>query len=109
MKNGVRVISFVGKANPDAMKDIAFQIKGELNESFLYVAGIIDEAKCQLMVMLSDDLVAEGLNASKLVKEAAKHIQGGGGGQPHFATAGGKNLDGLSIAVSAVVEAAGLK
>ncbi len=109
LKNGVRVISFVGKANPDAMKDIAFQIKGELKESFLYVAGIIDEAKCQLMVMLSDDLVADGLNASKLVKDAAKHIQGGGGGQPHFATAGGKNLDGLSIAVSAVVEAAGLK
>lgn len=91
------------------MKDIAFQIKGELNESFLYVAGIIDEAKCQLMVMLSDDLVADGLNASKLVKDAAKHIQGGGGGQPHFATAGGKNLEGLSIAVSTVVEAAGLK
>ena len=109
LKNGVRVISFVGKANPDAMKDIAFQIKGELNESFLYVAGIIDEAKCQLMVMLSDDLVADGLNASKLVKDAAKHIQGGGGGQPHFATAGGKNLEGLSIAVSTVVEAAGLK
>lgn len=109
LKNGVRVISFVGKANPDAMKDIAFQIKGELNESFLYVAGIIDEAKCQLMVMLSDDLVADGLNASKLVKDAAKHIQGGGGGQPHFATAGGKNLDGLSIAVSTVIEAAGLK
>ena len=109
LKNGVRVISFVGKANPDAMKDIAFQIKGELNESFLYVAGIIDEAKCQLMVMLSDDLVAEGMNASKLVKDAAKHIQGGGGGQPHFATAGGKNLDGLSIAVSTVIEAAGLK
>ena len=61
------------------------------------------------MVMLSDDLVADGLNASKLVKDAAKHIQGGGGGQPHFATAGGKNLEGLSIAVSTVVEAAGLK
>lgn len=109
LKNGIRVISYVGKARPDAMKDIAFQIKGELDESFLYVAGIVDESKCQLMVMLSDDLVADGLDASKLVKEAARHIQGGGGGQPHFATAGGKHPEGLSIAVSAVVEAAGLE
>ncbi len=108
-KNGVRVITFVGKANPDAMKDVAFQIKGELSESFIFVAGIIAEAKCQLMVMLSDDLVADGLNASKLVKDAAKHIQGGGGGQPHFATAGGKNIEGLTIAVSAVLESVGMK
>ena len=60
------------------------------------------------MVMLSDDLVVDGLNAGKMVKDAAKHIQGGGGGQPHFATAGGKNLNGLSIAVNTVIEAAGL-
>lgn len=91
------------------MKDVAFQIKGETKDSFLFVAGIIDDAKCTLMVMLSDDLVADGLHAGKLVKDAAKHIQGGGGGQPHFATAGGKNLNGLTIAVDAVIEAAGLK
>lgn len=108
-RNGVKLLSFIGKGNVDAMKDVAFQIKGETNESFLFVAGIIDDAKCTLMVMLSDDLVADGLNAAKLVKDAAKHIQGGGGGQPHFATAGGKNLDGLTIAVDAVIEAAGLK
>lgn len=108
-RNGVKLLSFIGKGNVDAMKDVAFQIKGEMNDSFLFVAGIVDEAKCSLMVMVSDDLVADGLNAGKLVKDAAKHIQGGGGGQPHFATAGGKNIDGLTIAVDAVIEAAGLK
>ena len=61
------------------------------------------------MVMLSDDQVAEGLHAGKLVKEAAKHIQGGGGGQPHFATAGGKNINGLTIAVDQILEAAHMK
>lgn len=108
-KNGTRLFSYIGKGNVDAMKDVAFQIKGETADSFIFVAGIIDEAKCSLMVMLSDDLVTDGLNAGKLVKDAAKHIQGGGGGQPHFATAGGKNIDGLTIAVDAVLEAAGLK
>ena len=108
-RNGVKLMSYLGKGNTDAMKDVAFQIKGETEGSFLFVAGIIDEAKCTLMVMLSDDLVAGGLNAGKLVKEAAKHIQGGGGGQPHFATAGGKNINGLTIAVDAIIEAAGLK
>ena len=54
--------------------------------------------------MLSDDMVAEGLNAGKLVREAAKLIQGGGGGQPHFAQAGGKNVDGIKAAVDKVVE-----
>lgn len=108
-RGGVRLMTYAGKGNTDAMKDVAFQIKGEMKESFVFVAGIIDDAKCTLMVMLSDDLVADGLNASKLVKDAARHIQGGGGGQPHFATAGGKNVNGLTIAVDAVIEAAGLK
>ena len=107
--NGIKVMQFVGKANADAMKNVAFQIKAETTDSFVFVAGIIDDNKCTLMLMLSDDLVKEGLHAGKIVKEAAKHIQGGGGGQPHFATAGGKNMEGLSIAVDAVKEAVGVQ
>ena len=107
--NGIKVMQFVGKANADAMKNVAFQIKAETTDSFVFVAGIIDDNKCTLMLMLSDDLVKEGLHAGKIVKEAAKHIQGGGGGQPHFATAGGKSMEGLSIAVGAVKEAVGVQ
>ena len=107
--NGIKVMQFVGKANADAMKNVAFQIKAETTDSFVFVAGIIDDNKCTLMLMLSDDLVKEGLHAGTIVKEAAKHIQGGGGGQPHFATAGGKNMEGLSIAVGAVKEAVGVQ
>lgn len=108
-RNGVKIYTYVGKGNTEAMKDVAFQIKGDVKDEFIFVAGVIDEAKASLLVMLSDDLVADGLHAGKMVKDAARHIQGGGGGQPHFATAGGKNIDGLTIAVSAVLEAAGLK
>ena len=110
-RNGVKVVVFRGEANVDAIKDLAFQIKGESNtdEKVFFVAGIKDGEKCALMVMLSEPLVAEGLNAGKLVKEAAKLIQGGGGGQPHFATAGGKNVAGLGEAVEHILDAAGLK
>ena len=110
-RHGVKVVVFRGEANVDAIKDLAFQIKGESNsdEKVFFVAGIKDGAKCALMVMLSEPLVAEGLNAGKLVKDAAKLIQGGGGGQAHFATAGGKNSDGLAQAVEQILEAADLK
>ena len=56
--------------------------------------------------MLSDDMVTAGLNASKIVREAAKKIQGGGGGQPHFAQAGGKNADGIVAAIDKIIELA---
>ena len=110
-RHGVKVVVYRGEANVDAIKDLAFQIKGESNmdEKVFFVAGIKDGAKCALMVMLSEPLVADGLDASKLVKDAARLIQGGGGGQAHFATAGGKNSDGLAQAVDQILEAADLK
>lgn len=111
VRHGVKVVVFRGEANVDAIKDLAFQIKGEscTDEKVFFVAGIKDGAKCALMVMLSEPLVADGLDASKLVKDAAKLIQGGGGGQAHFATAGGKNSDGLIQAVDRILAAADLQ
>ncbi len=108
--NGVKLIVFKGEASVDAIKDLAFQIKGEAQseEKVFFVAGIKDGAKCALMVSISDSLVKEGLNAGKLVKDASKLIQGGGGGQPYFATAGGKNADGIDAAVDAILKAAEL-
>lgn len=110
-RRGVKVIAFRGKANTDAIKHLAFDIKGEsmAGEKIFFVAGIEDGDKAMLMVMLSEPLVEEGLHAGKLVKDAAKMIGGGGGGQAHFATAGGKNPAGLSEAVDQILKATGLE
>ena len=94
------------------IKDIAFQIAGELHEPFVFIAACIEpsSSKPSLTLMISKDLVeSRGWNASQLLRSAAKHIQGGGGGQPHFATAGGKNVDGLNAAVEELLSAMELK
>ena len=108
-RNGVKLLVFRGEGNADMLKDMMFQIKGEIQDSFCVIAGVEEKDKCALIVMLSDQLVAAGFNAAQLVKEAAKHIQGGGGGQPYFATAGGKNANGLNQAIETVLEMTGLK
>ncbi|MDR3194547.1 MAG: alanine--tRNA ligase [Tannerella sp.] len=108
-RNGVKLVVFRGNGNLEMCKDLAFQLKGELPDKFCFVAGIEDKEKCMLVVMLGDELVADGLDASRLVKTASVHILGGGGGQPHFATAGGKLADGLGAAIDAVLELAGLQ
>ena len=103
--NGVTVFKvLLPMGMPEVIKDIAFQLKGQFPENMLFVAGIISNGKPNLTVMLSDNLVAKGLHAGNMVREAAKHIQGGGGGQPHFATAGGKNPDGLNMALEALLQ-----
>jgi alanyl-tRNA synthetase len=109
-KNGVKILSFNGIGNVDLLKDVAFRIRDEFSydEKVLFVAGIEDPEKCGLIVMLSDSLVACGFDAAKLIREGAKYIQGGGGGQPHFATAGGKNKDGITAAIDAIVTTASL-
>jgi alanyl-tRNA synthetase len=107
--NGVKVITAVTPMAPAAAKDLAFKIRAAVDSSLLCVIGSHDNQKPQLTIMLSDDMVSEhGLNAGQMVREAAKLIQGGGGGQPHFAQAGGKNVDGLSVAVDKVIELANL-
>ena len=107
--NGVKVIATVLPMSPAAAKDLAFKIRASVEGSLLCVIGSHDNQKPQLSIMMSDDMVSDhGLNAGQMVREAAKLIQGGGGGQPHFAQAGGKNVDGLSAAVDKVIELANL-
>ena len=109
---GVRLFLVEREAPAEIVKDIAFQIAGELHEPFVFIAACVEpsSSKPSLTLMISKDLVeSRGWNASQLLRAAAKHIQGGGGGQPHFATAGGKNVDGLNAAVEELLTAMELK
>ena len=103
-RDGVKIAKLHAPIPPEMAKNLAFQLRGELTENFLFVAGTVSGDKPMLTISLSDDLVAKGLKAGAIIKEAAKLIQGGGGGQPHFATAGGKNPDGIFAAVDKVIE-----
>ena len=109
---GVRLFLVEKEVPAEIVKDIAFQIAGELHEPFVFIAACVEpsSSKPSLTLMISKDLVeSRGWNASQLLRAAAKHIQGGGGGQPHFATAGGKNVDGLNAAVEELLSAMELK
>ena len=109
---GVRLFLIEKDVPAEVVKDIAFQIAGELHEPFVFIAACVEpsSSKPSLTLMISKDLVeSRGWNASQLLRAAAKHIQGGGGGQPHFATAGGKNADGLNAAVEELLSAMELK
>lgn len=109
---GVRLFLVEKEVPAEIIKDIAFQIAGELHEPFVFIAACVEpsSSKPSLTLMISKDLVeSRGWNASQLLRTAAKHIQGGGGGQPHFATAGGKNADGLNAAVEELLSTMELK
>ena len=109
---GVRLFLVEKEVPAEIIKDIAFQIAGELHEPFVFIAACVEpsSSKPSLTLMISKDLVeSRGWNASQLLRAAAKHIQGGGGGQPHFATAGGKNVNGLKAAVEELLSAMELK
>ena len=103
---GIKVIQGVISLDPQLVKDIAFQLRGQFTENLIVVIGSTFEGKPALTVSFSDDMVAAGLNAGKMVREAGRLIQGGGGGQAHFATAGGKDPDGIVAAVAKVIELA---
>ena len=107
--NGVTLVTAVLPMEPGAAKDLVFKVRAAVQGSLLCVLGSLHQDKPMLSIMMSDDMVSDHqLNAGQMVREAAKLIQGGGGGQPHYAQAGGKNPDGLSAAVDKVVELAKL-
>jgi len=101
--NGIKLISAVISASAAMAKDLVFGIRGEMTANTIVVIGSEEDGKPMLTVSVSEDLTSR-FNAGQMVREAAKLIQGGGGGQAHFATAGGKNPDGLNAAVDSIVK-----
>ena len=107
--NGVNVITRVLEMQPAQVKDLVFQLRAAVEAPFLCAIGSKYQNKPMLTIMMSDDLVKDhGLNAGQMIREAAKLIQGGGGGQPHYAQAGGKDTEGLNAAIDKVIELAKL-
>lgn len=102
--DGIKVVSLTGVRIPDLVKGVAFAIRAASPENTVFLAATVDVGgKPLLTMMITEDLVKNnGLNASQIVREAAKNIKGGGGGQPGFAQAGGKNADGISEAFMAM-------
>ena len=107
--NGVKVVSMAGVRVPEVVKNVAFGVRAASAQRTVFVAATVDMAgKPLLTAMVTEDLVKEGLNASNVVREAAKLIKGGGGGQPGFAQAGGKDKDGIAQAAQKMRELLGV-
>ena len=102
--HGMRYISTILPLPAATVKDIVFMLRAEEPENMLIVIGSVQNNKPQLTISATADLVDNGINAGKIVGAAAKLMQGGGGGQPHFATAGGKDANGLKAAIDKVFE-----
>ena len=103
--NGVKLFSAILPIKPEAAKDLAFKVRAAEPSNSLCIVGSVFDNRPMLNVIISEDLVKEhGLNAGQMVREAAKLIQGGGGGQPHFASAGGKDPEGITAAVNKIIE-----
>ena len=103
--NGINFIGYkIGINCPAAIKDIAFQLKNEINKLVL-VLGAEISGKANLTIMVSENLVKDkNWDASQIIRDVAKEIQGGGGGQPFYETAGGKNTQGSEAAIEKVKE-----
>ena len=104
MIGDIAVLKLVGQFPPEIVKGLALSIKGDKQPKVAFVAATHHNDKPMLTIALSDDLVKEGKNAGMIIREAAKLIQGGGGGQPGFAQAGGKNAGGLDAALNNIIE-----
>jgi alanyl-tRNA synthetase len=103
--NGTDVVTFQSDCDPVMFREAAALLQKEVS-NFALCAAFAHDGKPQLVLMYSQDLVAGGRNAAADIREAAKFIQGGGGGQPFLATAGGRNVEGLSQALGTMVEKA---
>ena len=104
VRNGIKVCVLKGPKLPEVVKNVAFTIRKDSPEHTVFIGSTTNAGKPMLTLMISDDIVKEGFNASVIVREAAKLIKGGGGGQPFFAQAGGKDPDGLSAAADKIFE-----
>ena len=102
-RGGMQLFATQTDRRPDFVKDLAYNLRQRMPRLVL-VVGSLFEGKPTLTVMLGDEITAQGVNAGAVVREAAKLMQGGGGGQNFFATAGGKNADGLQAAIDKAVE-----
>lgn len=103
--NGIQLVVLTGIAVPDMVKALAFMYRTQAYPSTVFAAAYEFNNKPNLTLLISQDLVDGGLDARPLIQKAAKHIQGGGGGQNFYCTAGGKNLEGLSAAMDTLKEA----
>ena len=105
---GIKVVQLKGFRLPEVVRNVAFGVRAMSPENTAFIAATVDpKNKPLLTVMLTDDVVKNGHNASQMVREAAKLIRGGGGGQPGFAQAGGSNADGIEAAFDALRAALG--
>ena len=107
-ENGMTIVTLTGERIPDVVKGVALTVKADCPTQTAFLAATQFEGKPMLTVMLSEDIVKSGKKAGDIVRGAAKCIQGGGGGQPHFAQAGGRNPQGLDDAMVAMRQALGL-
>ncbi len=101
--NGIKIMSGIVDISQTMIRDLIFQLRGQFSHNLLLVIGCIENGKPSITVSISDNLTNR-VNASNIVKEVSKLIGGGGGGQPHYATAGGKNPDGLKAAVNLAID-----
>ena len=101
--DGMQLIARTFERSTEFVKDLAYNLRAKMPRLVL-VAGSVAGGKATLTIMLGDEIVAAGANASQVVRTAAKEINGGGGGQPFFATAGGKNPEGMQKAIDVAVE-----
>ncbi len=107
--NGITVVKGVLPIQPASAKDIVFKVREAFPEKLVCVLGSTHENKPLLSIMLSDDMVKDHeMDAGRIIREAAKLIKGGGGGQPHYAQAGGKDVEGVTAAVDKAIELANL-